>query len=115
MRREVARDQRDCAEYARHESKRHRIGGSDAVQQPTHEARQCERRDHTDACSGQGRRHSLPHNESQYARRLRAKRDANSNLVSAPRDRIAHHAIDADSRQDDRDRRECPEQNQIEA
>ena len=74
-----------------------------------------ERDDQTGHSANDRQRHSLTNDEPTHRRRLRAQRDANSDLMRASRDRIAHDTVDADRGQRERDRRERGEQHEIES
>ena len=64
---------------------------------------------------GGGQRHPLAHDQPAHGGRLRAQGHADADLLRAPADRIGHHAVDAQRRQDQRGGGEQVQQQQVEA
>ena len=58
---------------------------------------------------------SLTHDETQNIHALRAQGHTNTDLLRSPADRVTHHAIESDCREHERDAREDPEQDHVEA
>ena len=99
---QIASDERDGDEQQRDHDECRRIACAHPEEQIRNHARETEGTDQSDDNTDRGQRHALPNDQSQHIGFLRTERHANSDFMGALRDRVSHHAVDAERGEQER-------------
>jgi hypothetical protein len=102
----VRSGKRDSDLQKRDAEERNRIVNANIKEEAGQETRKNESARQAKPNADEGQFESLTENHSAHIRELRPKRHAEPDFLGALADRIAHHPIDSDGREQERERRE---------
>jgi hypothetical protein len=111
---DVAGEQGDNEKHSGNGGESERIAGADAVEEARHQPRQSKGRKQTDYDAYEREAGSMREDQTHDVTPLRAKRDANADLVGLLRDGVGEDAINSNRRQKKRSDGENPQERRVE-